>query len=296
MCSAGHMIDQFIVLVHPCCYAAVDTPLTDPYRAREEEVRQRWAEAITCLAPSTFAVQIDYAQNLPANQLHEGFAGRLGPGRVARIPVRVVGASTPGPLKEYYEDIKQQVNQQMASEGLTFNPLSATAAIWGESFEGCASGFGSAVAWYLGLKTPTTFDYAMSVPDSPFILAGELLRIVSVPASDIEAYVFDLKDGRFAAFFRSALTPQCLDYRPITLQLSSGFSVLTKLGDVIWPGEDHPTELQPVTLSTVETRYVVGTETAELFSVINEAKVGPQPTVPAVPAAGLLALPVTRGV
>lgn len=272
--SAGRVIDRFVILVHPCCYEAIDTPLTDPYRAREEEVRRRWAQAITSMALSTFVVQIDYAQNLSANQLHEEFTDRLGPGHVARIPVRVVGASTPGPLKEYYQDIRQQVRGQMATEGLTFDPVTATAAIWGESFEGCASGYGSAVACYLGLKMPTTFDYDMSVPDSPFILSGAFRRTVSVPASDVEAYVFDLNDGRFAAFFRSALTPQCLDYRPINLQLDSDFSVLTKQGDVVWPEGAHPTEPQPFALSTVQTRYVVATDIAGLLSVIDGATVG----------------------
>ena len=270
---ADQVIDQFIVLVHPCCYEAIGTPMTDPFRAREEEARQRWAEAITPLAPSTFVVQVDYAQNLPANQLHDWFVSRLGAGRVARIPVRVVGVSTPGPLREYHEDIKQQVTQQMAAEGLTFDPATVPTTIWGESFEGCAAGYGSAVAWLLGLKTPTTFDYAMSVPDAPFILTGTFLQTVPVQGSDIEAYLFDLNDGRFAAYFRSTLTPQWLDYRPINLQLDSRFSVLTKQGYLVWPDGAPPAGPQPFALSTVQTRYVVGTNVTELLSVINGATV-----------------------
>src|SRR3990172_4301922 len=65
-----HLITQFVILVHPCCYEAIGTPLTDPFRAREEEVRRRWVEAIRSLALSTFVVQIDYAQNPSANELH----------------------------------------------------------------------------------------------------------------------------------------------------------------------------------------------------------------------------------
>ena len=277
---ADSVIDQFLILVHPCAWAAAGGVLDAPCLAREEEVRKRWAAAITSLPPSTFVVQVDYARNFTANQLHQWFIDRLGAGHVTRIPVRVVGPSTPGPLKEYYEEIHQQIRRQMTNQGLTFDPATAKATIWGESFEGCAPSFGSAIASCLGLKTATQFDFDMSVPDA-CLLEAAFLQTVAVPDSDVEAYLFDLNDGRLAAFFRSALTPQGLDHRPIELQLDAGvFSVLTKHGATVWPQEAPPTGAQRVTLSTVQARFLTAPRShmTELLSAIKEAEVGPQTT------------------
>jgi len=298
--SENTEIDQFVILVHPCCYEALKYPLTDPYRALEEEARQRWLRAIPTLPKSTFVVQMDYSPIPSVNQLHKAMVGQLGAGHVTRVPVRVVGSSTPDPLKEFYEEIKQQINQQMAAEGLTFDPATAKTVIWGESFEGCAAGYGSAIASYLGMKTPTRFDYNMSVPDAPFLLKAAFLQTVSVPASDVEAYLFDLNDGRLAALFRSTLTPQWLDNRNIKLQLDPTiFSVITKQGAAVWPPDAPPTEvkepalstveerlkagesevaariLQPFTLSTVQSRFLIApkSQMAELLSAINESKI-----------------------
>lgn len=279
---ADQVISQFVILVHPCAYEALHYPLTDPYRAHEDAARQRWLRAIPSLPTSTFAVQVDYAQIPSANQLHQAFVNRLGVGRVTRIAVEVVGSSTPDPLKEYYKRIDQRIRHQMAAQKLTFDPATAKTVIWGQSFEGCASGYGSAIASYLGLKTLTQFDYKMSAPDAPFLLKATFLQTVSVPASDVQAYVFDLNDGRCAAFFRSALTPQWLDHRPIKLQLNPEIvSVLSKQGAAVWPQGALPKGPQLFTLSTVQERFLIATKPhmAELLSVIEGATVVSEPTL-----------------
>jgi hypothetical protein len=275
---AHSVIDKFLILVHPCAWEAVGTPLSDPLRAREEEVRKRWASKISSLQPTTFVIQVDYSQNHTANELHQWFIDRLGQGRVARIPVRVVGASTPGPLMEYYEDIRLQVTQQIATEGLTFDPASVQTEIWGESFEGCAPGLGSGIAYYLGLQTLTRLDYNLAVPDALFILAGTFIQTVQIPESDVEAYVFDLNDGRVAALFRSCLTPQWVDYRPIELQLDSDFSVITKQGDIVWQGQG--TEDKNFVLTTVQAQFLIAPveQIDKLTAVVKSAKVG-TPTI-----------------
>jgi hypothetical protein len=296
-------IDHFVILVHPCPYEAIGGAETDRYRALERAACQRWFDAVPSLPKSTFAVQIDGAAAGPSpGRLQEALIHRLGSGHVIRIPVEFVSPEEPGPLQDYYRRIHQHIRGQMATQGLTFDPAIAKATIWGQSFEGCASGYGSAVAGCLGLKTPTQFDYCMSAPDAPFVLDAKFRQTVEVPASDVTAYVFDLKDGRYAAFFRSCLTPQWLDYRPIKLQLDAKrFSVLAKnSGDVVWPQgtaptaeqvrssrfnqwravawpkDTRPTGPQSFTLSTVQERYVVGTNLQELISVIKSAEVRPQ--------------------
>ena len=273
---------------------------TNPYRALERAACERWLGAIPALPKSTFAVQIDWAQAGPSpERLQRALVSRLGAGHVLRIPVEFVSPEDPSPLRDYYRRINRQILEHLSAQRLTIDPATCKTIIWGQSFEGCASGYGSAVASYLGLKTLTQFDYHMSAPDAPFLLKAKFLQTVAVPASDVEAYLFDLNDGRYAAFFRSRLTPQWLDYRPIKLQLDSErFSVLTKnSGAVVWPRGTVPTAKQirssrfnewravagpqetramgpkTVTLSTVQERYVVGTDMQELISVIKSARV-----------------------
>jgi len=295
------VIDQFLVLVHPCPYEAMSTAETDPYRVLERAACERWLGTIPSLPKSTFAVQIDWSKAGPSpEKLQQALIGRLGAGHVVRIPVGFGSPENPGPLRDYYGRITKQILQQMAAHRLTFDPATCKTVIWGQSFEGCASGYGSAVASYLGLKTLTQFDYHMSAPDAPFLLKAKFLQTVPVPGSDVEAYVFDLTDGRYAAFFRSCLTPQWLDHRPVTLRLDSGVSVLTKnQGAVVWPPTAAPTEEQlrssrfnqwraivwpqdtpppgpqSFTLSTVQERYVVGTSLEKLISIVKSAEVRP---------------------
>jgi hypothetical protein len=292
-------IDQFVILVHPCPYEATGTAETNPYRVLERAACKRWLDAIPSLPKSTFAVQIDGAKAGPSpERLQTAFVSRLGAGHVLRIPVEFVSPEDPSPLRDYYRRIKHQILQQLSAQRLMFDPATCKTIIWGQSFEGCASGYGSAVASYLGLKTLTQFDYHMSAPDAPFLLKAKFLQTVAVPASDVEAYLFDLADGRYAAFFRSRLTPQWLDYRPIRLRLDSSVSVLTKnKGAVVWPQVAAPTEEQirssrfnewravvwpqdtpatgshSFTLSTVQERYIVGTSREKLISVVKSAAV-----------------------
>jgi hypothetical protein len=295
-------IDHFLILVHPCPYEAIGTAETDPYRALERAACQRWFDAIPSLPKSTFAVEIEWAKAGPSlPRLRAALTDRLGAGQVLRIPVAYGSPENPGPLKDYYCQIHQRIQRQMAAHRMTFEPATARATIWGQSFEGCASGYGSAVAFYLGLKIPTHFDYHMSAPDAPYALNAKFLQTVAVPSSDVEAYLLDLKDGRYAAFFRSCLTPQWLDHRPIRLRLDAQkHSVLTKnTGAMVWPRSTAPsaealrssrfnewrsiawpqdtpaTDAKSVIVSTVQERYVVGRDLEELISIVKSAEVRP---------------------
>lgn len=263
--SAGepaHGIDQFVILVHPCPYEAMGKADTDPYRSLERAACDRWFATIPALPPSAFAVQVDFAAEGPSpDKLQRAFIERLGSGRVCRVGCEVVSGKDPDALRNYYGRINRQIAARMAAGQLTFDPATSKTVIWGQSFEGCAAGFGSAIATGLGLKTPTVLEYAMSAPDAPFLLDAEFLQNVSVPDSDVEAYLFDLKDGRCAALFRSRLTPQWLDHRPIELPLDAKiFSVVTKRGEPVWPNGIEPTPVQKADSSYYQWRTVVWPE------------------------------------
>jgi hypothetical protein len=297
-------IDQFVILVHPCPYEALGKADTDPYRALERAACQRWFDAIPSLPKSTFAIQVDFASAGPSpDRLCQAFIDRLGGGRVCRIACEITSPEDSDALKDYYGRINRQITRQMTAQALTFDPATCRGFIWGQSFEGCAAGFGSAISSGLGLKTLTQLDYAMSAPDAPFLLKAKFVQNVPVPGSDVQAYVFDLGDGRCAAFFRACLTPQWLDHRPIELQLKSEmYTVVTKQGDLVWPNGTLPTDEQKAhtrynqwrtvvwpegtpppgslsfRLATVQERFVITAKPhmQELISVITSAVVKPQ--------------------
>ncbi len=165
--TATHAISQFVILVHPCPYEALGRPDDDAYRKLERAACERWLDAIPSLPASTFAVQIDGAASGPSpGKLHEALINRLGRARVVRVPVEFVSPEDPGRLRDYYRRIDQCIRQQVATKGLTFDLAVTKAIIWGQSFEGCASGYGGAVATCLGLTTATEFEYRMSAPDA----------------------------------------------------------------------------------------------------------------------------------
>lgn len=297
-------ISQVVILVHPCPYEAINKVEYEQYRALERVACQRWFDAIPSLPPSTFAIQVDFGSEGPSpGKLHKAFIDRLGGGRVCRIPCQVTSPEKPSSIENYYDEIHQQITHQMTAQGLTFDPSTCKTIIWGQSFEGCAAGFGSAIASKLGMKTLTQLPYEMSAPDALFLVKAAFVQNVQVPNSDVQAYVFDLNDGRCAAFFRSCLTPQWLDYRPITLPIDTAlFSVFTKYGDLIWPNGapltddqkknsrynqwriiDWPKDTPPpgpnsFTLATVQERFVIAAKLhlPELIAAIQSAVVKPQ--------------------
>jgi hypothetical protein len=298
MTISSQVIDQFVILVHPCPYEGMKKPEDDPYRVAERAAAERWFAAIPSLSPTTFVVQVDFAVEGPSpDRLHQAFVERVGAERVCRVACEVQSPEEPGALKEYYARIDAQVMRQIMENGFSFDPMIISTIIWGQSFEGCAAGFGTSIATGLGLKTPTEMDYAMSAPDAPFLLDATFLKVEAVPDSDVEAYVFALEDGRHAAFFRSTLTPQWLDTRAIELSLDlERFSVLTKQGDRVWPDVEAPTPeqladsrynqwrtidwpepLRPgdFTLSTIQERFVIAEPPyrGELLAVIQTATV-----------------------
>jgi hypothetical protein len=185
-----------------------------------------------------------------------------------------VSPKTPVLLREYHERICEMITRQMTAQSLEFNPATCRTLVWGESFEGCAPGFGSAIANGLGLKTPTMLEYEMCVPDAAFLLtAVEPPQTVAVPDCDIEAHVFELADGRHAALFRSTLTPQWLDHRPLEVRLDAGTcSVFTRQGNLVWPTDVPEAGLCRFRFSTVESRFFIAIDRNAILAVVTSCK------------------------
>ena len=241
-------VAQFLFLIHPCPYeimeenqpGQIEKKGLEAYLSLEQLVFQRWLKAIPSLDERTFVVQVDMPGHAPGpDLLHESLLERLGAGQVCRIGGEFQSPDKPEALLDYYNRIVQQMASQMYRYGLSYDSTRCVSEIWGQSFEGCAPGYSSAIAERLKLAVPAQFDFAMSVPDARFLLAVKQSECISIPNSDIVAYLFQLEDGSRAALFQARLTAQWLDRRPIELKLDPGdYWVCSKQGKSIWP--DNP--------------------------------------------------------
>lgn len=87
--------------------------------------------------------------------------GHLGPTRALHL---VNGTSTD--LPAIHADLVAQIRCHMDLHQLELNPGFATSEMWGESFEGCVPGYGSAFAAGLGLHSrPGALPDFCAAPD-----------------------------------------------------------------------------------------------------------------------------------
>ena len=167
-------VDHFVFIIHPALYESMPqtTSALSLFADWECEVKQRSLEAIAQLdAAGTFVVQLEGGSTV----LLDAARKRLGDARVLHVtdsvegnaPLRCRPSSTlsaeevaawPGSrqaqqdgLRKSYGDQCQLIRDHLAAHALTFDPNTTTSECWGESFEGCVPGYGSAYAHGLGL-------------------------------------------------------------------------------------------------------------------------------------------------
>lgn len=231
-------IRHLIFLIHPGCYEAIlhsspERIIADDlglFLQREREVASRWRTAITAARPDALLLQLYGASNILDHARHA-----MGPERVCSIK-----ADFPGPdrLMEYYSRLCGCIRAHLEKFDLTIDPAAVTSELWGESFEGCVAGYGSAFAHQLGLRISPKMCFDMTVFDSRFLHESNRHEPIPIPGTDIEAFMFELKDRSMAAMFQARLHPQWLDNRVVQLDLDfSRVKVCTKTGQSLWPNE-----------------------------------------------------------
>jgi len=283
--SDAKRITRLVIIVHPCPYEiyhrpAPGTPLY-PFREMEKTVFEGWLKSVEALPASAFVVQIDMPNTAPGpDQLHAACVARLGAERVCRVAGENQYPEKPVPLLDYYERIEKKIHEQFRSGGLAFDPAHCETELWGQSFEGCAPGYGTAVCRRLGLEKPFRFDYSKSVPDARFLLKLRRWELAPLADSDVVAYVFDLEDGTSAALFQARKQDQWLDHRAIELQLDpKKFWVSDKQGKLVWPKEGESAGPEAVRMMCSEEHFLRarGGDSQDLKLVIEKARVQKPP-------------------
>src|SRR6185295_7501049 len=194
--AAAHRVEKLVIIVHPCPYEiyyknAAPGSATYAYREMEKTVFEGWLKAVEKLPATTFAVQIDMPNTAPGpDKLHASCVAKLGAERVCRVAGEYQYPEKPEPLLDYYTRIHKKITEQFKTHGLAFDPAKCDVELWGQSFEGCAPGYGSAVCRRLGTQQLLRFDYTKSVPDAPFLLKSRSWEVAPLAGSDIVAYFF----------------------------------------------------------------------------------------------------------
>ena len=272
-------IEHIIFLIHPCCYEniAPDAIRKDNlylFVEREDEVKQRWLQALADRPANTLFLQLggpEYLQDTAVANL----------GDAAVFYPRTAFPDN-GDLREYYRRLASDFRDHVSTHRLQLDTTTVTSELWGESFEGCVPGYGGAFAEYLGLQYPSQMRFEMTVYDSRFLYGARQWEVIPIDSCDVEAWLFECHDGTAAAIFQSRLTAQWVDERRLHLRLDDRrLQVCTKNGHTIWPptpwekGKPERVDAYSMTLADCNWRWVraVGMAIDDFRKVISAARV-----------------------
>lgn len=138
-------------------------------------------------------------------------------------------------------DYRGQAWQVLAScrdQGLCFDPATVNAEAWGESFDGCVTKWSNGLGTYLGLQKPVEKEFAMTIPDAPFLLTARSVERVRVSGS-VRLFLFEGSDSRPLGLFLK--TEHHVWDKLLVVRLpvdSAGMEVRRKTNEKVWPAAE----------------------------------------------------------
>jgi hypothetical protein len=229
-------IRHLVLVIHPFLYSAVPPP-ADPERDPVREMRRQEAAVVPAMFAQLATLPDDAALVLlggAPGELRDRFTeaakARLGD-RFVEVPEGVLDPRqetfwknqnalftpvfaeelrrvllyfgqlyVPNDLGNAAADISVAlyIRSEFENHGYAFDPASATAEAWGESFEACARRDAGVIATYLGFRLPPNVRFDRSVSDLDIIATATLVQR-RVVANTVVLYVLRLADGRYAA-------------------------------------------------------------------------------------------------
>lgn len=227
------MVDHIIFLVHPLVYVKMDAETLrrgnlQIYADREVEIRARWLSALAQMPARTL-----FIQQCGPEHLVEAARAELGAAYAVRLGPPYHEGMT---LHEFYESIIEQLQVHLEEHDLSFDPATVTSELWGESFEGCAPGYGGMFAEYLSLAKSPRMRFEMTLYDSRWLYGAQAPQVIPIDGTDVEAWVFECHDGTGAAIYQARRHAQWIDHRRVSLQLNTRtMQVWLKTGHTVWP-------------------------------------------------------------
>ena len=262
-------IEHLVFLIHPCLYESMSPEVVEEkdyrlYVEVEKIAKARWIQALELLPTSTLFIQL-----YGPKYLHSMIRKSMGKSHACYVQARYQG---PNQQFEYYVRLTQKIKDHLNRFGLILEE-DATTELWGESFEGCVSAYGSIFAQRLGLRVPPTLCFPMTVYDSRFLEGAEQVESLYVPNTDIEAMMFRCFDDTYAAIFQPRLTSQWSDVRQICLCLDPARVMACDLScETVCP---CPPDTDPFTFPVAKPLWIrtLGNDVGYLKELVQNAKI-----------------------
>ena len=194
------------------------------YLDRELACERRWRKAIDQFEPDVI-----YAQLYGGEEILEHARQTLGDDRVI-APSAEWHEGLDG--EEYKLRLTESFRTQLAEKGHEIDQDTIELEVWGESFEGCAYAYGTALARHLGLKRPPFDNFEMTVPDARFLCNAELVESFMLKDTSVRGYAFNGTDGYPIGFFMNGfLEPGDRSAARVSVALdSTHLQVVNKIG------------------------------------------------------------------
>ena len=151
-------VKHLIFLIHPTCYQNVDSEAVRRnnwtlFLDRELQVTQRWLEALRGQNAGTLLLQL-----YGSTELFATIQELLGEPNACYVKAEYTEGLEQA---EYHRRLVACICGHVEKYDLIIDPDTVSSELWGESFEGCAPGYGGAFAQALGLKRPPQMKFEM---------------------------------------------------------------------------------------------------------------------------------------
>jgi hypothetical protein len=138
------------------------------------------------------------------------------------------------------------IQNQLAAQGLTYDPATVRSEAFGEGFEQCAMTWKAMVVPYLGIASPADNIFNLSVSPARFLVKAKFKERIEL-ANDVRLYLWEGQDGRPIGFYARAWCrlrdPQVYAHLPLE-NLSCEVWTESSYGTKVWPGRDFPVAVE----------------------------------------------------
>ena len=276
-------VEHLIFLIHSGAFESVPPDVVRKrnlgvYVELEKKVKQRWLDALGRQDRSVLFLQL-----CGPLDLLEAAREKLGEPNACYV---YVDPPESGERREYIHLLTQCIRDHMEKFDLEFDAATVTSEVWGETFEGCASGYSGAFAEHLGLKRPPRMAFEMTVYDTRFLYEPRRWETIHFEGTDVEAWVFECHNFTSAAMFQARLTDRWFDKRPISLELDAITMqvCLGGAGHMIWPESPPPgkgveEDIRTFVMTVADSHWIraIRTNFDELKRVVSAAQIGENP-------------------
>ncbi|MHB1355961.1 MAG: hypothetical protein ACYCZF_08290 [Anaerolineae bacterium] len=265
-------LNKLYFLIHGFCWACIEAnnttsqpnPHHQPYLVREYTCSRAWCARLADLTDTQVLVVVPFGPSPQANDFYAQARAVLGdryilldapdplvPGfwadQDADYALMLMSELGSAFVHQQYAWNKEELHTALhcralcrqfeallAQRGYEYDAATVAVEAWGASFDGCVTKYTLNLRRMLGLDQPVDINYALTVPDAPFLLGIMDAECVLLD-NGLRLYLFASGDQTIVLY---TATSQALSDQPVYVQLqvpADLLSVRSKQGIRLWP-------------------------------------------------------------